>query len=207
MKRIIYILIVLVSISASIQAQSNKKVEFIALGGFNFCNQEFSYRDISYSSTSNAKLAYNFGAGAKFYLFNKFSLEVDILYKSKKSGLLVFSGLESWEIFHKFQYLAFPVLAHYRFPISKFNIFATFGLETDFLLKSQVEDKGNDIITEPIPNANRLDFQLISGLGIRYKPLSFEFRYGLGLLNLNSVIGSNLIVKNRGIEFLIGYHF
>jgi hypothetical protein len=47
----------------------------------------------------------------------------------------------------------------------------------------------------------------VSGLGIRYKKFSFEFRYGIGLLNLNTEPESDLTVKNSGFELLLSFVF
>ena len=207
MKRAIFIFFVLILISVPVHTQQNKKIEFSAVGGFNFCKHKFSYPEKFPLPQHDPKLAYSLGAGVNFYLFHKFSLEVEVLYKAKKSELVEFSGLEWGDTFYRYEYLAFPVLVHYQLPFSKFNIFATMGVETSFLLESQLDDKRNNIVQEPIEYIRKSDFQFISGLGLRYKKLSLEFRYGLGFLNLNADKESDLVVKNKGFEFIISYYF
>lgn len=207
MKRAVLIFFILILISVPVLGQQNKRIEFSAIGGFNFCKHKFSYAEKFPLPQHDPKLAYSLGAGVNFYLFHRLSLEVDVLYKTKKSELAEFSGIAWGDTFYRYKYLSFPVLVNYQLPFSKFNIFATLGLETGFLLKSQLLDKRNNITIEPIDYIKKSDFQLISGLGLRYKKISLAFRYGLGLLNLNTEKESDLVVKNKGFEFIISYYF
>lgn len=207
MKKFTYFPILFIIISPFLYTQSNKKIEFCALGSLNFYNLSYDYSGEIPVPEHSPELSYAFGGGANYYLSDKFFLETNILYKVKKSELIKFSGLEWEDTFYQFKYLTLPILAHYHFPVSKSNIFITLGLETGILLKSRVEDKRNNVIVEPIENTNSTDFQLISGFGIRYKKLSLEFRYGCGLLNLNKEKTTGFSVKNSGFEFLVAYHF
>ncbi|MFB0566087.1 MAG: outer membrane beta-barrel protein [Candidatus Aminicenantaceae bacterium] len=199
--------IVFILASASLYAQVRKEVEFFAMGGLNFYNLKFSYQEALSLPRHEAELAHSLGGGVRFYLFDKFSLEADVLYKTKKSELVEFSGLNWGDTFYTLRYFSFPVLVHYSFPSLGFNFFANFGLEINILRNSQLEDKKNEITKNPIPYTSPADFQLVGGCGIRYKPFSFELRYGFGLSNLNTETKNRLVIKNRGFELFIAYHF
>jgi len=205
MKKFISFIILLIIIPLLLYAQNNK-IGILIIGGINFYSLKYNSTN-RFIPAYTSKLSYEIGGGTNFYLTNKFYLEVDILYKVKKSELIRFSGVEWSDVFYKFKYLAIPILTHYKFSFSKFNVFTTLGMESDFLLKSLIEDKRNDVILETTEDTNSIDFQLISGLGIKYKKLSVEFRYGMGLLNLNMGDTKGLIVKNMGFEFLITHYF
>lgn len=182
-------------IFSSSYAQGNKKAEFSALVGLSFYNLKYYSQYSILLPEHSPALSFLIGGGAQLFINNKFSLEADILYKVKKSEVESYSGIEWYDVFYTFKYLAFPIVAHYYFPVTKFKIFVTLGMEPDILLKSHVE------------STNSVDFQLISGLGIRYNKFSLEFRYGKGLLNLNAVRVSNFTIMNRGFEFLVAFHF
>ena len=109
------------------------------------------------------------------------------------------------DTFYKLTYLALPLLAHYRLPLSGFSIFATLGVEADICLISKIVDKRNNIVIKPITNIRKGDLQLISGFGVSYRRLSLGLRYGFGLVDLNKEEGSELTIKNRGWEFMVSY--
>lgn len=206
MKKSIIFLTMIVFLYAYLYAQENKKIEFSVIGGINFYKQTFSNIESFPLPQHDPKLGYDLGLGAHVDVFDKFSLEADVLYKTKESELVEFSGLDWEETFYRYKYLVLPIMAHYHFHVSKVEILATLGVESGILLKSQLEDKRNDIIIEAIEYVKKSDFQFISGLGLRYKRFSLAFRYGLGLLNLNKEEESELVVKNRGIEFIFSFY-
>jgi hypothetical protein len=188
-----------------LHAEARKQIEISALGGFNLYHQKFSYSGLSPIPEHSPRLGFHLGAAANLHLFSGFSLETDILYRSKKSELVDFLGEDWGDTYYKLDYLALPVLINYRVPISSISLFTTLGLEFDFLLKSQIRDKKNDVVIQPIAYIRSSDVHLISGLGIRRGRFSLMIRYGFGLVNLNTETTNDLVVKNRGIECSISY--
>jgi hypothetical protein len=207
MKRYIIILLACIFISPLIYAQDNKKVFISVLGGINFFQSTYQYADAFHLPEHDASLGYSIGAGIAFNLTKNFFLELELLYKSKKSELVEFSGLEWGDTFFQFHYLALPLLGHYRFAVSEFDIFPTLGLEFNYLLKSRVEDKKNGYIIESIENSKSYDLQIIAGLGLGYQKFSVEFRLYYGLLNLNEEKENDLVVKNKGYELIFAFFF
>jgi hypothetical protein len=190
-----------------LQAETDKKVNLSALGGGNLYTLNIQNPGELPLPRHQARLAYSFGAGVRFRLLKGLSLETDILYKAKRSELVEFYGTEWGDTFYKLNYLALPVLLRYEFPLARFVVSPALGLEAGYLLSSKIDDKKNDAVVNPIPNTDSMDFQAVFGLGVRYKKISLDLRYGWGLKNLNTEQDSPLVVKNRGLEFLFSFHF
>lgn len=201
----VYLIIVFILIPVYLYAEGNKRIEISAIGGFSLYNLKFSYSGPSPIPEHSPGLGFHLGAGVNVHLFNGFSFETDIIYKAKKSELVNFLGVEWGDTFYNLHYAAFPVLLNYKMPFSKIKIFTTLGLEFDFLLKSQIKDKKNDVVIQPIEYIKSSDIQFILGLGIRCRKFCLKIRYGLGLVNLNTEIGNDLVVKNRGFECSVSY--
>jgi hypothetical protein len=206
-KKHIFILVLgfLLALS-SLLTGKNKKIELSVLGSVNVFKMSFNDGEGFPLPRHKAKLAYSFGPGILFALSKNLSLELDLLYKTKKSELVEFSGIQWGDAFYRLNYISLPAMVHYQISISTFSIFAALGLETEILLKSRINDKKNHILIKKIENIKDYNFQLISGLGLRYKCISLEFRYGLGILNLNTE-GNDLTVKSKGFELLAAIHF
>jgi hypothetical protein len=188
-------------------AQENKQYAFSVMGSINFFHQKFSCPEEFPIPQHKPALAYSAGLGAEFRLIHRLFLEANVLYKVKKSELVEFSGLNWGDTYYRFQYVALPLLLKYRFPVSRFVVFPILGLETDFLLRSQVKDEKRNLVVEPIESTRFFDLQVVSGLGVSYRRISLTFRYAHGVMNLNTKEESVLMVKNRGFEFIVGFHF
>ena len=210
MKRyLVFSLILLLFAFTSSFAQVIKGGKIYLVGGLNLYNQNFGYSEgvnpLIPPPRHEAKLGYCAGVGVSFDLSKRFFLETNVLYKEKRSELVEFSGVKWGDTFYKLTYLALPLLAHYRLPLSEFSIFATLGVEADICLISKIVDKRNNIVIKPITNIRKGDLQLISGFGVSYRRLSLGLRYGFGLVDLNKEEGSELTIKNRGWEFMVSY--
>ena len=207
MKKYIILLTVFIILTSVIHAQENKHYTFSVMGSINFFQQKFSCPEEFPLPQHDPALAYSAGLGAEFRLFHRFFLEADVLYKVKTSELVEFSGLSWGDTYYRFQYIALPLLLNYRFPVSRFIIFPVLGMEIDFLLKSQVKDEKHNLVVKPVENTRLFDLQVVSGLGVSFRRISLAFRYAHGLMNLNTEEESDLVVKNRGFEFIVGFHF
>lgn len=207
MKKGIILIAVFIFLTSIAHAQENKHYAFSVVGSINFFHQEFRCPEEFPLPQHEPALAYSAGLGAEFHLFHRFFLEADVLYKVKKSELVEFSGLSWGDTYYRFQYIALLLLLKYRFPVSRFVVFPILGLETDFLLKSQVKDEKRNLMVKPIENTRFFDLQVVSGLGLSYRRISLAFHYAYGLMNLNTKKESVLIVKNKGFEFIVCFHF
>jgi hypothetical protein len=207
MKKNIILFTAFIFLTSIIHAQENKHYTFSVMGSINFFQQKFSCPEEFPLPQHEPALAYSAGLGAEFRLFHRFFLEADVLYKVKMSELVKFSGLSWGDTFYKFYYVALPILLKYRFPVSRFVVFPVLGLEIDFLLKSQVKDEKHNLVVKPVENTRFFDLHVVSGLGVSYRRIFLAFRYAYGLMNLNTEKESDLVVKNRGFEFIVGFHF
>jgi hypothetical protein len=70
-----------------------------------------------------------------------------------------------------------------------------------------VKDEKRNLVVKPVENTRFFDLQAVSGLGVSHRRISLTFRYAHGLMNLNTEEESDLVVKNRGFEFIVGFHF
>lgn len=207
MKKGIILFAVSIFLTSVTHAQENKHYAFSVIGSINFFQQKFSCPEEFPLPQHEPALAYSAGLGTEIRLFHRFFLEADVLYKVKKSELVEFSGLSWGNTYYRFQYIALPLLLKYRFPVSRFVVFPILGLETDFLLQSQVKDEKRNLVVKPVENTRFFDLQVVSGIGVSYQRISLAFRYAYGLMNLNTDQESVLIVNNRGFEFIVGFHF
>lgn len=207
MKKNIILLAAFIFLTSVIYAKENTHYAFSAIGSINFFQQKFSCPERFPLPQHDPVLAYSAGLGAEFRLFHRFFLEADVLDKMKASELVEFSGISWGDTYYRFQYIALPLLLKYRFPASRFDVFPILGMEIDFLLTSQVKDEKRNLVVKPVENTRFFDLQVISGLGVSYQRISLAFRYAYGMMNLNTEEESDLVVKNRGFEFIVGFHF
>jgi hypothetical protein len=201
MKRPAFLLAGLILISPGVH--SLPRIELCSLGSFQFSHLSVAAPDLLAPPQHSPRLAYSLGLGFYFPISQKFSLETNILYRTKKSELTKYSGIDWNDTYYHLRCLAIPFLAHFRFPVSKIQVFAIFGAEGSWIFNSRIEDKKNDVVIKPIPGLKSYDFQAVAGAGIRYKRLSVEFRYEYGLLNLSK--DSGLSIESRGFEFLLAF--
>lgn len=203
MKRTAFFLTGLILISPLVH--SFPGIELCSLGSLQFSHLSVISPDLSASPKYSPRLAYSLGMGFCFPLFQNFSLEANILYRTKKSELVRFSGVEWNDTCYHLQCLAIPFLAQLQFPVFKIQIFVILGAEGSWIFRSRIEDKKNDVTIKPIPGLKSYDLQAVGGAGIRYKKISIEIRYGYGLLNLSKDRESGLAIKDRGFEFLVAF--
>lgn len=207
MKKNIILFTAFIFLTSTIHAQEKNHYAFSVMGSINFFKQKFNCPEKFPLPQHDPALAYSAGLGAEICLSYRFFLEADVLYKVKASELVEFSGLSWGDTYYRFQYIALPLLLKYRFPVSRFVIFPVLGLEIDFLLTSQVKDEKRNLVVKPVENTRFFDLQVISGFGVSYRRISLAFRYAHGLMNLNTEEENDLVVKNKGFEFIIGFHF
>ena len=182
------------------------RAEFRALGSFQFSHLSITPPDGLTNARQSPRLAFSVGVGLCIPLQKTVSLETDIFYRTKKSELTRFSGIEWNDTYYRMQCLTIPLFVRIGFPVSKVRFFGVFGVQGDWIFKSRIEDKKNDIRIEPIPGLKSYDIQAVGGIGIRRGRVSVEFRYEYGLLNLSKDKDCGLSIRSRGVEFLLAFH-
>ncbi|MGB7296097.1 MAG: outer membrane beta-barrel protein [Candidatus Aminicenantales bacterium] len=203
MKRAAFLIAGLILINSFVQ--SFPGVEVRLLGSFQFSRFSVASPGAASSSSQSPRPAGSVGMGFCLPLSQKFALETDFLYRQKKSELTRFSGLAWSGTYYRLRCLAVPLLAHFRFPVSRIQVILTFGAEASWVLGSRFEDRKIGLTISPIPGLKSFDLQAVGGAGIRYSRVSVEFRYEYGLLNLSKDRDSGLSIKSRGFEFLVAF--
>jgi hypothetical protein len=203
MKKAAFVCAGLLFFSPFISASS--RTEFRALGECQFSHLSIIPSDGQTNPQQSPRLAFSAGVGFCFPLLKTVSLETNILYRTKKSELTRFSGIEWNDTYYRMQCLTIPLLARIGFPVSSIEFFAVFGVQGDWIFKSRIEDRKNDIRIEPIPGLKSYDLQAVGGVGIRRGRVSVEFKYEYGLLNLSKDKDSGLSIRSRGFELMLSF--
>jgi hypothetical protein len=203
MKRAAFLIAGLILINSFVH--SFPVVEVRLLGSFQFSRFSVASPDASSSSRQSPRPAGSVGMGFCLPLSQKFALETDFLYRQKKSELTRFSGLAWSDTYYHLRCLAVPLLARFRFPVSRIQVILIFGAEGSSILESRFEDNKIGLTISPIPGLKSFDLQAVGGAGIRHRRISVEFRYGHGLLNLSQDRESGLSIRSQGFEILVAF--
>ncbi|MDQ3020257.1 MAG: PorT family protein [Bacteroidota bacterium] len=114
----------------------------------------------------------------------------------------------------KLDYLEFPVLFKYKFPLTEVNPYIILGPTLGINLSAEVEtDNGQTTTTEDFKeNIESSDFGLLFGAGLDFRVgtmtnLFFQTAYSLGLTDINKIANSTVEIKNYGIQITGGVKF
>jgi hypothetical protein len=172
---------------------SNAQFKFGAAAGLNSAN--FSNKDIS--SIQNV-LGYNLGFMFEVKLPIKIGVELDVLYSTKGSSLIVDEVISSFTSDYSLQYIDLPVVAKiYTFKVVSFQIGAQYShligaeLNIEGIAKKDVKDQFN-------PG----DLSAVVGIGVDVSKIHFSARYNLGLITINNGGDNN---KSNMFTFSVGY--
>ena len=187
MKKTILAAVVLLAMSASVQAQL---VKFGFKGGINYANQNGS--DITINSTNyqtSAITSYHAGLVAEIKLVDSFSIQPELLYSTQ--GATYKNAVEEFK--NEVGYLSIPVMA--KIYLSKV-VSLELGPQASFLLSERNNFDVN--------NASTFDFAANAGLGFKLtKSFFISGRYSLGL----SDASTDAQVKNSAIQVSAGFLF
>jgi hypothetical protein len=181
MKKIIYLLLIIILTSTSlVQSQSLK---FGLKAGINLAN--YSGSDISTSTITS----FHAGLVSELKVFKNFSLQPELLYSMQ--------GAEIDELGQQFTnelgYVSIPVLA--KFYLDR-NLSLELGPQFSFLLNERNNVQAGD--------SNTFDFAVAAGLSYKLgKHFFVQGRYGLGLTEPKR----DANIKNTVLQASLGYLF
>ncbi|WP_339920938.1 porin family protein [uncultured Flavobacterium sp.] len=187
MKKTIFAAVVLLAMSASVQAQL---VKIGIKGGLNYANQNGS--DITINSTNyqtSAITSYHAGLVAEIKLVDSFAIQPELLYSTQ--GATYKNAVEEFQ--NELGYLSIPVMA--KIYLNKV-VSLELGPQASFLLSER-----NNF---DVKDANTFDFAANAGLGFKItKSFFLEGRYSLGLTEASK----DAQVKNSVVQVSAGFLF
>ena len=157
-------------------AHAQGSFQFGVKGGLNVSNVTVSngFNGYSYSSLAN----FNAGVFVGIPVIHGLSIQPEIYYSGQGFKSNDGSGGEYAE---HVNYLNIPVLAKYSWP---YGLFIEAGPQLG--LKLSAKDKENGVSTDISSAYNSADLSWVFGIGykIPMSPVSFDFRFNTGLLNV-----------------------
>lgn len=187
MKKTIFAAVVLLAMSASVQAQL---VKIGIKGGLNYANQNGS--DITINSTNyqtSAITSYHAGLVAEIKLVDSFAIQPELLYSTQ--GATYKNAVEEFQ--NELGYLSIPVMA--KIYLNKV-VSLELGPQASFLLSERNNFDMKD--------ASTFDFAANAGLGFKItKSFFLEGRYSLGLTDASK----DAQVKNSVVQVSAGFLF
>lgn len=187
MKKTIFAAVVLLAMSASVQAQL---VKIGIKGGLNYANQNGS--DITINSTNyqtSAITSYHAGLVAEIKLVDSFAIQPELLYSTQ--GATYKNAVEEFQ--NELGYLSIPIMA--KIYLNKV-VSLELGPQASFLLSER-----NNF---DVKDANTFDFAANAGLGFKItKSFFLEGRYSLGLTDASK----DAQVKNSVVQVSAGFLF
>jgi hypothetical protein len=174
---------------------ANAQIQLGVKGGV-----DFSTITGQYYGQAQTLAGFNVGALISLPLFNKFTLQPEIVYSSegaKTTEVNVTTNLVN-------NYLNFPVLIKYN---NATGIFVETGPQVGYLLNAKL--KIPNFNEDEKPNDKNLDFSWVFGLGYLFKDLNLgiDARYNLGLSNFidqNYIGNATNNVIEVGVFFVFG---
>ena len=180
MKKIIFLTVTLLFLTANTQAQL---LQIGAKAGLNYAN--FSGTEIQ----TDAITSYHAGLIAEIKLLDKFAIQPELLYSTQGASY----DNAGQEFRNELGYLTIPVLA--KIYLSK-SFSLELGPQASFLLS----EKNNFDVADP----NTFDFAVDAGLSFKItKNIFVQGRYVLGLTE----VSPNADAKNSVLQFSAGLMF
>jgi hypothetical protein len=187
MKKTILVAALFLAISASMQAQS---VKFGIKAGLNYANQTGT--DITINSENyktDAITSYHAGLVAEIKIFDKFSIQPELLYSTQGATY----KYAATEFKNEVGYLSVPVMA--KIYLSE-NVSLDLGPQASFLLSDR---KAFDALDQ-----TTYDFSAVGGLGFKItKSIFIQGRYVLGLTE----VSKEAQTKNSAVQISAGILF
>lgn len=176
---------------------------------------------LNLSNLTNVKSEY-FNLGTKagmlvgiFYrhdLSDTIAIQPELYYSMKGVGDSGTYNGNEWSVKFKIDYLDFPILVKYRFPVSgkvEPNLFM--GPYLSIKLNAKTEMRLNDeSVSEDVEDIRKLDFGFTFGAGIDYEVgkgrIVLDARYSFGLVDV-STEGLEKKTLHRVFSLMLGYCF
>lgn len=191
-----------------------QKIKFGAKAGLNIANLTGYFPD------SSPLTGFNIGVFGEIKITNKFAVQPELLFSTQGnkmkipvldiSSVFLYSYDGKWNL----SYLNLPVMAKY-YILDKLSIET--GPQIGLLLSAKAKYSSDKAL--PSLNTSTAEYDIKNyiksvdlglNFGVTYdvsKNLSFNFRYNLGLANINNEPMSSSNIKNKVLSLSLGYKY
>ena len=195
-------------------------------GGLNLSNMLMKDKDYDFSEDFKIKPGFMIGPTADFSISSVLSIETGLLlstkgYKHSYKGTYYKGGSYESNTKLNLLYLDIPIIMKGNYSISEqtylflaagpyIGIGLTGKIKSESISNGEKEtdsrdmewgsDKENDFL-------KRLDYGLNFGAGVEFNSIQIALSYGLGLANISTYTDDDVKIKNRVLQFSLGYRF
>lgn len=185
------ILILAVSLAAGAQAET----DFGIKAGVSISNIKGDNTD-----GLDSKTGFMVGGFASIPISAPAAIQPEVFYVQKGAKF----GLGGADASFKLDYIEIPVLFKYTVDGESARPFFLLGPSLGFKMSAKTEVEGT---SEDVEDVASTDFGLVFGLGMNMQQFLIEFRYTLGLSNINDLEGDPDSLKNSAFGILAGITF
>jgi hypothetical protein len=177
-------------------------------GGLNLTKYGSSFA--SDTTSFSQKSGFSGGIAFVFPVSNKVSIETDLLYSRKGSGIVIlYPDDQQFSGTYQYSALGLPLMIKINF-FSNATPYLLLGPEVDFIFSHKLKLTDTQEIFDLKTTTNKIGFGINSGIGYEFPIHSlavfFEFRYTVGLSNLLTSGPDVEKIRNSSFQFLIGGH-
>ena len=176
-------------------ATAQAQVQFGAKAGANFATQ-------TGSDAGDSKTLFNFNAGVflKLAVVPGFAVQPELVYSGQGAGYTVNGATVNYHA----NYLNIPVLFKWSHRAGPY--FET-GPQVGFIVSAHV--KAGGVSTDDKPSYNSTDFAWVFGVGYKIpeSPVGIDFRYNIGIANVEDreTTGLNGSIRNDVLQLGLTY--
>jgi len=175
-------------------------------GGLNLT--KYGSSSISDSTSFSQKGGFSGGIAFAFPVSKGLSIETDLLYSEKGSGvLLLYPANQQFSGIYRYSAIDIPLMIKINF-FPKSTPYLLLGPEIDFIFSHKLKLTDTQEVFDLKETTNHIGFGFNSGIGYEFPihsfALFFEFRYTIGLSNL--LVGNTDMekIRNNSLQFLVG---
>jgi len=184
------------------------QITFGARVGINIASQTTQVNSLDINLDSDDNVGFTIGGLVNIAITDAFSIQPELNYIQK-------GGEDESELFGEtittelnLNYIEIPVLAKYAFGSETFKVFVMAGPSIGYGLNGEItfDDEESEDFDWDEEGANRTDFGFQAGVGVQYRNIFLDARYGFGLSDIED-LEDDVDVTNEGINIGIGYMF
>ena len=184
------------------------QITFGARVGINIASQTTQVNSLDINLDSDDNVGFTIGGLVNIAITDAFSIQPELNY-IQKGGEDEFELLgETTTTELNLNYIEIPVLAKYAFGPETFKVFVMAGPSIGYGLNGEttIDDEESEDFDWDEEGANRTDFGFQAGVGVQYRNIFLDARYGFGLSDIED-LEDDVDVTNEGINIGIGYMF
>jgi hypothetical protein len=194
MKRFCLVLVLILTVALAAGAQAGETT-FGLKAGVSIANIKGDNTD-----ALDTKTGFMGGGFASIPISAPAAIQPEVFYVQKGAKF----GVGDVDASFKLEYIEIPVLFKYTVDGESARPFFLLGPSFGYKISAKTEANG---LTADVDDVSSTDFGLVFGLGMNMQKFLIEFRYTLGLSNINDLEGDSDSLKNSAFGILAGITF